>query len=61
MDDEDRQMIRDRFKIVCRKCGSDDTTMDVHPGIVHSERTYDPPLLTIGCNACKQNDLAIDV
>jgi ribosomal protein L33 len=47
------------FKLVCRKCGSENCVIDFDPGRVYSECTEDPAVVTLGCNDCKVNDLAI--
>jgi len=50
--------IRRRFKLVCRRCGSEDITIDVERGYGGSEYTgADPNTFSMGCNTCKQNDL----
>lgn len=51
------EQVQERFRLVCRKCGSDDVVININQGFGGSECTgADPDELTIGCNACRQND-----
>jgi hypothetical protein len=52
-----------RFKITCRKCGSENVVIDTCSGSPgYSEWTGgDPAELSIGCNDCKQNDYTLSV
>ncbi len=56
------EQIQEAFKLACKKCGSDDVVIDIEQGINYGGQTgYDPGHLTIGCNACKQNDVYISL
>lgn len=48
--------IRAQFKIVCRKCGSENTVVDLEEGCSLSEHTWESGKFSMGCNDCKQND-----
>lgn len=52
-----QQIVRKQFLITCLKCGSHNTVIDFEPAHNYSELTSDPATLSIGCNACKANDL----
>jgi hypothetical protein len=55
--EDDLKEFLQRFKLVCRKCGSENTVMDCTPGFQGSEYTgYCEGSITAGCNDCKQND-----
>lgn len=50
--------VQRQFRLVCRKCGSDNVVIDIEHGYGGSEYTGpDPSTLSIGCNACHANDL----
>lgn len=51
------QAIRTKFKITCRKCDSEDVVINIEEGRQLSEVTFTSGSVSIGCNACKQNDL----
>lgn len=51
--------VKEHFKIICRKCGSESIVIDIDGGTVYSEMSSDPPSVTIGCNNCGQNDLQL--
>lgn len=51
--------IKERFKIICRMCGSENIVVDIDGGTVYSEMSSDPPSITIGCNDCGENDLQL--
>ena len=58
MEDEDK--IKEAFKLVCKKCGSEDIAIDIEQGVDYGGETgYSPGHITLGCNACKQNDVYI--
>jgi hypothetical protein len=48
--------LRARFKIVCRRCGSEDIAINMEASYSCSEYTSGGGTVQIGCNACKQND-----
>lgn len=57
MDDKDLKNFRMQFKIVCRKCSSEDVVIDVQEAIDYGGETgVQPGSFSAGCNACKQND-----
>lgn len=57
MDDEDMAEFRTQFKIVCRKCGSEDVVTRVELAIDYGGDTgVQPGSFSAGCNTCKQND-----
>jgi hypothetical protein len=46
------------FDIKCAKCGSTDVVFSVEEGVDYGGMTgYSPGLTTVGCNACKANDI----
>ena len=50
------------FKLVCKKCGSEDVVIDIERGIDYGGETgYSSGHISLGCNACKQNDVYIFV
>ena len=50
------------FKLVCKKCGSEDVVIDIELGIDYGGETgYSSGHISLGCNACKQNDVYIFV
>lgn len=59
MDDHDQARIRSAFKIICNRCGSDDCVINLDPGTTYGEYSSDPASATLGCNACKENDLQV--
>lgn len=57
MDNDELKTLQSQFKLICRKCGSDDVVMDCEEGIDYGGMTgYQEGHLSIGCNSCKQND-----
>ncbi len=48
--------LQEKFILICRKCGSNDVVVDIEESYNYSEFTQGGGSLTIGCNACKQND-----
>ena len=56
-----------RFEIRCRKCGSTDIAMDTISAVAPQscddgvQTGGEPGEVSIGCNACKQNDFCIYV
>jgi hypothetical protein len=62
MEMTDTEEITAAFKLVCKKCGSEDVVVDVEQGTDYGGETgYDPGHISIGCNACKQNDVYISI
>jgi hypothetical protein len=60
MGDEDD--IKQAFKLICRKCGSEDVVIDIQELVDYGGETgWSGGYITFGCNACKQNDLHISV
>ena len=58
MDDADE--IKQAFRIICKKCGSEDVVLDIELGVDYGGETgYSNGHITLGCNACKQNDVYI--
>jgi hypothetical protein len=54
--------LRQRFKLICLKCGSDNIALDLDKGIDYGGATgYSPGTLSFGCNACKENDYFMSV
>jgi ribosomal protein S27E len=52
--------VRASFRIICRKCQSEDVVLDVVPlREFGGETGGDGGFFTIGCNACKQNDVIL--
>ena len=52
--------IKMAFNLVCKKCGSDDVVIDIEQGIDYGGETgYSGGHISLGCNACKQNDVYI--
>lgn len=61
-DESNWQEIRQAYKLVCLKCGSEDVVVDVtESGDWGGETGYSLGSLSIGCNACKQNDLYLNI
>ena len=57
---DDAQDILLSFKLVCRKCQSEDVGLSRVEGTDYGGDTgYEAGTLAVGCNACKQNDLFI--
>lgn len=56
MDEDDIKELREKFRIVCRKCGSEDVVVNIEEGTDYSECTRGGGSIQIGCNACKAND-----
>ena len=57
---EDEDTIKAAFKLVCKKCGSEDIALDIEQGVDYGGETgYSSGHISIGCNACKQNDVYI--
>ena len=57
MDNDDVQSLLRQFKLVCRKCSSENVVVDADPGFGGSEVTgAEPGTLSVGCNDCKNND-----
>ena len=49
--------LRERFKFVCKKCGSDNVVLTLEEGIDYGGQTgYQSDTLAMGCNDCKDND-----
>lgn len=53
----DEDELRARFKIVCRRCGSEDIAVNIEESYSYSEYTQGGGYMQIGCNGCKQNDM----
>lgn len=54
--------IRVAFKLVCKKCGSEEVVIEIEQGVDYGGQTgYDPGYISLGCNACKQNDVYISL
>jgi hypothetical protein len=54
--------LKQKFKLVCLKCGSDDVAISVEEGINYGGQTgYQPGTVSIGCNACKENDFWVSI
>lgn len=50
--------IRRRFKLVCRRCGGEDVSVDITEGTDYGGETgWSPGTFSMGCNTCGQNDL----
>ena len=61
MEDELNEL-KQKFKLVCLKCGSDDVAISVEEGINYGGQTaYQPGTVSIGCNACKENDFWVSI
>jgi ribosomal protein L37E len=55
-----RDELRARFRIVCRRCGSEDIAFDIEAGRAYSELTgADSGTVSIGCNGCGENDFVV--
>lgn len=58
----ENEEIQAAFRLVCKKCGSENVVIDVDQGIDYGGETgYSPGHITIGCNDCKQNDVYISI
>jgi hypothetical protein len=59
-DDADR--LKQQFTLVCRKCGSEDVVINIEEGIDYGGQTgYQSGTISIGCNACKDNDFWMSI
>lgn len=59
---EESEEITTAFKLVCKKCGSEDVVIDIEQGIDYGGETgYSGGHISLGCNACKQNDVYISI
>lgn len=56
------EQFRQRFRLVCQRCGSTNGVLDLEQGIDYGGETgYSPGHITVGCNACKQSDLYLSI
>lgn len=59
---DDAEEIKAAFKLVCKKCGSEDVVIDIEQGIDYGGETgYSSGHISLGCNVCKQNDVYIRI
>jgi hypothetical protein len=59
-EDSDIEDLRQQFKIVCRKCGSEDVAINKDDSIDYGgEAGYQVGSVQIGCNGCKANDWCV--
>lgn len=57
MEDDEVKDLRERFRIVCRKCGSENVAVNMEQGIDYGGQTgYQSGRMQIGCNDCNKND-----
>lgn len=49
--------LKSRYKLVCRKCGSENVVIDVVSEPLVCDSGYVPGSISVGCNDCKQNDM----
>lgn len=60
--DFDEDDLRQHFKLICRKCGSENVAVNIEQGIDYGGDTgYQSGSIQIGCNDCKQNDWLRDI
>ena len=60
MDDEDE--INAAFKLVCKKCGSENVVIDIQKSFDDGgDNGYRPGSLNLSCNDCKKNDVSISI
>lgn len=52
----DEDELRARFKLSCRRCGSENIAIDMEQSYSYSENTHGGGSFRIGCNGCGQND-----
>ena len=58
----DAENIRLAFKLVCTKCGGEDVSIDIEQGVDYGGETgYSGGHISLGCNACGQNDVYISI
>lgn len=58
----DAEEIEAAFKLVCKKCGSENVRIDIEQGIDYGGDTgYGSGHLAIGCNDCGKNDIYISI
>lgn len=56
-EDYEIKKLREQFRIVCRKCGSENVAINKEGGIDYCGQTgYQSGSFQIGCNDCKDND-----
>ena len=59
-EDYEIKNLREQFKVVCRKCGSEDVAINKEEGIDYGGETgYQSGSFQIGCNGCKANDWCV--
>jgi hypothetical protein len=62
VDQDDFKRLQEHFKLVCKKCGSDNVAVSLTPPVNYGGQTgWQSGDLSIGCNACKNNDLYITI
>ena len=60
MDDE--QELQQRFKFICKKCGSDNVVLLIYRGFGGTDITApEHGEIVFGCNNCKDNDYRFSV
>jgi hypothetical protein len=56
----DEEEIKAAFKLVCKKCGSENVTLDIEQGMNYGGQTgYSSGHISLGCADCKDNDVFI--
>ena len=59
-DDCEINDLRERFRIVCRKCGSENVAINKEDGVDYGGETgYQSGSFQIVCNECKDNDWCV--
>lgn len=54
--------IQSAFKLVCKKCGSENVVIDIEQGEHYGGDTgCSSGHIALGCNDCKQNDLYLSI
>lgn len=62
MDEDDIKQVQERFKLVCRKCSSENVVVSMTPPVNYGGQTgWQSGDIAIGCNDCKTNDLHITI
>jgi hypothetical protein len=58
----DAEELEQQFKLVCRKCNSENVRVDIEQGIDYGGMTgWSPGHLAIGCNDCGKNDYFLSI
>ena len=61
-DMDDAERLKAAYKLMCKKCGSENVVIDIEQGIDYGGETgYNSGHISLGCNDCKKNDVYISI